>query len=101
MYLLSFISSYGLKSPLEWAWSPFDSNDSNLQITVILTFASCITLNPNAPLSFVVYAIASNVPSSFVVPSNVTILGLDDFFVDPILQDYQVHDDVPFDVYHL
>jgi hypothetical protein len=52
-------------------------------------------------LCFVVSAIPSNVPSSFVAPSNVTILGLDNSFVDPILQDYQVHDVVPFNVYHL
>ncbi len=58
------------------------------------------TLNPNAALSFVVFAIPFNVPSSSVAPSNVIILGLDDSFVDPILQDHQVHDVVPFNVYH-
>jgi hypothetical protein len=51
-------------------------------------------------LCFVVSAITSNVLSSSVAPSNVTILGLDDFFVDRILQDYQIHDVVLFDVYH-
>ncbi len=94
MYPPIFTSSCWLKSsPFEWAWSPCDSNDSSLHITTIPTSVAYfnLPLNPNAPLFFVVFAI----------PSNVTILRLDDSFVDPILQDYQVHDVVPFDVYHL
>ncbi len=103
MYLPTFTSSCGPNSPLEWAWSPLDFDDSSFHITAIPTSVACLSLplNPNAPLSFVVFAIPSNVPSSSIAPSNVTILGLDDSFVDPNLQDYQLHDVVPFNVYHL
>jgi hypothetical protein len=103
MYPPTFTSSCGRKSPFEWAWSPLDSNDYSFQITPIPTSIACLdlSLNPNAPLFFVIFTIPSNVLSYSIVPSDVTILGLDDSFVDPILQDYKVHDVVPFNVYHL
>jgi hypothetical protein len=93
MYPPTFTTSCGPKSPLEWAWSPLDSNDSSLHITTIPIYVTCLNLplNHNAPLSFGVFAI----------PFNVIILRLDDSFVDLILQNYQVHDVVSFNVYHL
>ncbi len=76
MYPPSFFSSSGFNSLLKGAWSPLDSNDSNLEITITLTFATCPNppLNLDAPLSFIVFTIPYNAPSSFVAPSNVNVL---------------------------
>ncbi len=86
MYLPSFTSSGGPKSPLEWAWSPLDFDDSSPKITIIPIFVACFNppLNPNTPLSFVVCTIPFNALSS---SPNVIVLGLDESFVDSILQD--------------
>jgi len=51
-------------------------------------------------LFFVVSTILSNALSSSTTP-NVIVLGLDGFFVNLVLQDYQVHDVVSSVVYYL